>query len=111
VQGSISLHFTPPSVLFGGDTQGRVRHMSFDNAVDLIRHCLLLTLLIAAPTLIVGLVVGFVISLFQAVTQLQEQTLSFIPRIVAMLAAAIFLLPWAGGHLIEYARQMFSNGL
>ena len=85
--------------------------MSLDAAVELIRHSLLLTLLIAAPVLVVGLVVGFVISLFQAVTQIQEQTISFIPRIVAMLACAIFLLPWAGGHLIEYARTMFGNGL
>ena len=85
--------------------------MSLDNAVELIRHSLLLTLLIAAPVLVVGLVIGFVISLFQAVTQLQEQTLSFIPRIVAMIACAIFLLPWAGQHLIEYARQMFTDGL
>ena len=85
--------------------------MSLDNAVELLRHSLLLTLLIAAPVLAVGLVVGFVISLFQAVTQLQEQTLSLIPRIVAMIACAVFMLPWAGGHLIEYARQMFANGV
>ena len=85
--------------------------MSLDHAVELIRHSLLLTLLIAAPVLVVGLVVGFVISLFQAVTQLQEQTISFIPRIVAMIVCAIFLLPWAGGHLMEYARQMFTDGI
>jgi flagellar biosynthetic protein FliQ len=85
--------------------------MSLDASVELIRHCLLLTLLIAAPILVVGLVVGFVISLFQAVTQIQEQTISFIPRIVAMVLCAIFLLPWAGGHLIEYARELFSSGL
>jgi len=85
--------------------------MSLDSAVELLRHSLLLTLLIAAPILIVGLVVGFVISLFQAVTQLQEQTISLIPRIVAMVLCAILLLPWAGGHLIEYARQMFTDGL
>ena len=85
--------------------------MSLDASVELIRHCLLLTLLIVAPVLAVGLVIGFVISLFQAVTQIQEQTISFIPRIVAMIACAAFLLPWAGGHLIDYARDMFSNGL
>jgi flagellar biosynthetic protein FliQ len=85
--------------------------MSLDASVELIRQSLLLTLLIAAPILIVGLVVGFIISLFQAVTQIQDQTISFIPRIVAMIACAIFLLPWAGGHLIDYAKQMFSYGL
>ena len=85
--------------------------MSLDASVELIRHCLLLTLLIVTPVLVVGLVIGFVISLFQAVTQIQEQTISFIPRIVAMIACAILLLPWAGGHLMEYARQMFTDGL
>ena len=85
--------------------------MSLDASVELIRHCLLLTLLSVTPVLAVGLVIGFVISLFQAVTQIQEQTISFIPRIVAMIACAVFLLPWAGGHLIDYAREMFSNGL
>jgi flagellar biosynthesis protein FliQ len=85
--------------------------MSLDASVELIRHCLLLTLLIVAPVLAVGLLIGFVISLFQAVTQVQEQTISFIPRIIAMIACAVFLLPWAGGHLIDYAREMFSSGL
>jgi flagellar biosynthetic protein FliQ len=85
--------------------------MSLDNAVELLRHSLFLTLLIAAPILLVGLLVGFLISLFQAVTQLQEQTISFIPRIVAMIACMIVLLPWAGGPLVEYAREMFTNGL
>jgi flagellar biosynthesis protein FliQ len=85
--------------------------MSLDASVELIRHCLLLTLLIVAPVLAVGLVIGFVISLFQAVTQIQEQTISFIPRIIAMIACAVFLLPWAGGQLMDYAREMFSSGL
>ena len=85
--------------------------MSLDHAVELIRHSLVLILLISAPVLIVGLIVGLAISLFQAVTQIQEQTISFIPRIVAMIACAVFLLPWAGGHLIDYAREMFSSGL
>ena len=85
--------------------------MSLDHAVELIRHSLVLILLIAAPILVVGLIVGLVISLFQAVTQLQEQTLSFIPKIVAMILCAIVLLPWMGQQLIEYARQIFGEGM
>ena len=85
--------------------------MSLDHAVDLLRHALVLTLLIAAPVLIVGLVVGLIVSLFQAVTQLQEQTLSFIPKIVAMIVCMIVILPWAGQQVIEYARQVFMDGL
>ena len=85
--------------------------MSLDHAVELIRHSLVLSLLIAAPVLAIGLVVGLITSLLQAVTQLQEQTLSFIPKIVAMALCAVLLLPWMGQHLVEYARQIFGEGL
>ena len=85
--------------------------MSLDHAVELIRHSLVLALLIAAPVLAIGLLVGLITSLLQAVTQLQEQTLSFIPKIVAMALCAVLLLPWMGQHLIEYARQVFGEGL
>ena len=85
--------------------------MSLDHAVEILRHCLILTLLIAAPVLIVGLLVGLIASLLQAVTQLQEQTLSLIPKIVAMIVCAVLLLPWMGQHLVEYAKLMFGEGL
>jgi flagellar biosynthetic protein FliQ len=84
--------------------------MSLDQAVDLVRHTLILALLTAAPMLIIGLVVGLAISLFQAVTQIHEQTLTFIPKIVAMVAAAVFMLPWTAQRLVEYAAAMFSTG-
>jgi flagellar biosynthetic protein FliQ len=80
-------------------------------AVDLVRHTLIMALTISAPMLLVGLVVGIVVSLLQAVTQIQEQTLSFIPKIVSMVAAAILLMPWTAQRLIEYSREMFTNGL
>jgi flagellar biosynthetic protein FliQ len=60
--------------------------------------------------LVIGLAVGIIVSLLQAVTQIQEQTLSFIPKIVAMIAAAIILMPWIGQRLLEYSTAMFSNG-
>jgi flagellar biosynthesis protein FliQ len=85
--------------------------MSLDHAVELIRHSMVLALLVSAPVLAVGLLVGLITSLIQAVTQLQEQTLSFIPKIVAMGLCAVLLLPWMGQHLIEYARQIFGEGL
>ena len=83
--------------------------MSVDQASEIIRETLLVTLLIAAPLLIVGLVVGLVISLIQAVTQIQEQTLVFVPKMVAMVAAAIFVLPWITMRMLEYARVMFGG--
>jgi len=85
--------------------------MSLDHAVEILRQSLVLTLLIAAPVLVVGLLVGLIASLLQAVTQLQEQTLSLIPKIVAMFVCALVLLPWMGQHLVEYARVMFGEGL
>ncbi|HYO11102.1 MAG TPA: flagellar biosynthesis protein FliQ [Tepidisphaeraceae bacterium] len=85
--------------------------MTLDQAVETIRHALVLALLVAAPVLAVGLVVGLIVSLLQAVTQLQEQTLSFIPKIVAMVVCAVLLLPWIGQQVVEYARQMFASGI
>jgi len=95
----------------GTDTQGWVSHMEPGHAVDLVRHSLIMALTISAPMLIIGLVVGIFVSLLQAVTQIQEQTLSFIPKIVAMVAAAILLMPWTAQRLIEYSREMFTSGL
>lgn len=84
-------------------------NMNLGQACDLIRHTLMLALLVSAPMLLIGLVVGIVVSLFQAVTQIQEQTLTFIPKIVAMVAAAILLMPWIAQHLLDYSHQMFSG--
>src|SRR5436305_12720979 len=81
------------------------------HAVDLVRHTLIIALTISAPMLIIGLVVGILVSLLQAVTQIQEQTLSFIPKIVAMVAAAILLMPWTAQRPMKHSREMFINGL
>src|SRR5258705_4032435 len=83
--------------------------MSVDQASDLIRETLILALVISAPLLMVGLVVGLIVSLLQAVTQIQEQTLVFVPKIAAMIAAAIFVMPWLANHLMEFAAVMFGG--
>ena len=85
--------------------------IDIDLATELIRRALLLVLLLSAPVLIAGLVVGVVASMLQAVTQIQEQTLSFIPKILAMSAVAVVTLPWMSGHLIDFAREIFTQGL
>jgi flagellar biosynthetic protein FliQ len=85
--------------------------MNVDQATDLIRHTLLLALTISAPMLLIGLAVGIIVSLFQAVTQIQEQTLTFIPKIAAMTVAAIVLMPWIAQRLLDYTSTMFTNGL
>ena len=85
--------------------------MNIDQATDLIRHTLLLTLTVSAPMLLIGLAVGILVSLLQAVTQIQEQTLTFIPKIAAMFAAAVMLMPWISQRMLEYAQVMFTSGL
>jgi len=82
--------------------------MTPDQATDLLRHTLIMALTIAAPILFIGLAVGIIVSLLQAVTQIQEQTLSFIPKIAAMIGSCILLMPWIGQRLLEYATVMFS---
>ncbi len=76
--------------------------MSAALAVDLVRHAVLLALLVSAPLLATALLVGIVVSVIQAVTQIQEQALTFIPKLLAMSAMLVLLLPWLLGQLITY---------
>jgi flagellar biosynthesis protein FliQ len=85
--------------------------MGIPEATDLVRHTLIVAMLVSAPMLLIGLVVGVIVSLFQAVTQIQEQTLTFVPKIAAMIAAALLLLPWIGQQLLDYAATLFSGGM
>jgi len=83
--------------------------MSPQDAVELARHALVQTLLVSAPILAVGLVVGLVIGLLQAMTQVQEQTIAFVPKIVAMFAALLLALPWLVHTMLEYAGQLITS--
>lgn len=68
-----------------------------------------LTLLVAAPLLLVALVVGLVISIFQAATQINEATLSFIPKLMAVFAALVVAGPWMLAQLVAFMRELFSS--
>lgn len=82
--------------------------MDYDEtAVYLVREILIQVLFIAAPILGAGVVVGLAISLFQSVTSIQDQTLTFVPKIAVMIIVASVLLPWIVGGLIEIAREAF----
>ncbi|MBS3734458.1 MAG: flagellar biosynthesis protein FliQ [Phycisphaerae bacterium] len=76
-------------------------------ATDCARQAVMLTLLLGAPVLGTGLVVALIVSVLQSVTQVQEQTLSFVPKIVAMLLAAVACGAWMLTRLTEFARAMF----
>ncbi len=77
--------------------------------VDVARLALMQALIIALPILGSGLVVGLFISLFQAVTQIQEQTLTFVPKIVVMLLVAMVLLSWISIRMVDFAVEMFGR--
>ena len=83
--------------------------MDAGEAVDLARQAMMLTLMLAAPVLLTGLIVALVVSILQAATQVQEQTLSFVPKIVAMLLAAAITGPWVLAKLVEFGHEMFGS--
>lgn len=83
--------------------------MTTEQAMDLVRQSFMLMLLISAPVLGAALIIGLAISLFQAVTQIQEQTLSFVPKIVGMVVVAVVVLPWITQLMSSFAIQMFSG--
>jgi flagellar biosynthesis protein FliQ len=82
--------------------------MTVVQATDLLRDALMVTLVIVGPILGIGMVVGLVISLVQAVTQIQEPTLAFVPKIFAMALALVFVMPWMFQRLLEYTRHLFT---
>lgn len=83
--------------------------MDLGSALDIGRTAFFMALSTSAPILLIGLVVGLGISVFQAVTQLQEQTLTFVPKIAAMVVAASFFIPWIANRMLTYAREMFGT--
>lgn len=82
-----------------------------DSAVvmDLCRTALVSAIVIAAPLLLVGLVVGLVVSFFQALTQIQDQTVAFVPKILAMAVALVACMPWLMSRMVEFTRDVFEN--
>lgn len=66
-------------------------------------------LIVSGPLLLIALGVGLIVSIFQATTQIQEQTLAFVPKIVAVLLGLIFLAPWMLSHFMSYMSDIFNN--
>lgn len=83
--------------------------MHIDQSIlDAVRESLMVTMKVATPILAAGALIGLVISLIQAVTQIQEQTLVFVPKIIAMLLVSLALLSWIVQRIAEFAVQMFT---
>jgi flagellar biosynthetic protein FliQ len=83
--------------------------MSPDFIVGFAKNAIELTLLLSLPMLGIGLVVGVIISVIQAATQIQEMTLSFIPKILAIFLALLFSFPWLMDKMLTFTRELFEN--
>ncbi len=81
--------------------------MENEYVIEITQQAMKITLMLAAPMLIGALVVGVLISIFQAVTQIQEQTLSFIPKILVIVAALVIFSPWMMETMTSYTRELF----
>ena len=86
-----------------------VSAMPMEQAVDLGRQAMLTALLLASPVLAVGLIVAFTIGVLQTLTQIQDQTISVVPKILGMIAALALLLPWLIARLVEYSEVLIGN--
>jgi flagellar biosynthesis protein FliQ len=83
--------------------------MNQDTVVSLATQAMTLAIEIAGPMMLVGLAIGLVVSVFQAVTSIQEQSLSFIPKIVGLAALIVILGPWMLGLLVNYTANLFTS--
>ncbi len=82
--------------------------MSVGDAVSLLRGGILEILVLASPVLLVAMVIGLVVSILQATTSIQEQTLTFVPKIAAIMLVLALLGGWMFGSLAEYTRELFA---
>jgi flagellar biosynthesis protein FliQ len=83
--------------------------MSHALIVDLARNAIMLALLVSGPMLIVALLIGLCISVLQAVTQIQEQTLAFVPKLVGVSVVFLLALPWVLQLLVKYTTELFRS--
>jgi flagellar biosynthetic protein FliQ len=100
------------NVIAVGDERGK--QMSGGEVLDVARDAILTLVLVASPLMLIGLVVGVVISLFQALTQIQEMTLVFVPKILAIFVAMLLALPFMAdqlqGHLARITARIVASG-
>ncbi|UUO07676.1 flagellar biosynthetic protein FliQ [Blastopirellula sp. J2-11] len=83
--------------------------MDVTTTVDLTREAMMVALWIAAPALVTGMLVGLAIGLLQALTQIQDQTVAFVPKLLAMATAMLFALPWVLERLMVYTETLVTH--
>jgi flagellar biosynthetic protein FliQ len=83
--------------------------MTPESIMSMGHQAILVTLMVAAPMLLVALVIGLVVSIFQAATQINEATLSFIPKLIGIFATLVLAGPWMLTVLTDYLRSVLTN--
>ena len=83
--------------------------MSEEAVISLAEQGIITILMVAGPLLILALAVGLLVSIFQATTQIQEQTLAFIPKIIAVLVGVVFFGPWMLTKLVQFTTNIYEN--
>lgn len=83
--------------------------MTPESVLTLAQRALEITLLMSAPPLLAALLTGLVVSVFQAATQINEMTLSFIPKLIAIFVVLVLFGPWMMGILLDYMRELFTG--
>ena len=83
--------------------------MTPESVLTLAQRALEITLLMSAPPLLAALLTGLLVSVFQAATQINEMTLSFIPKLVAIFVVLVLFGPWMTGILLDYIRELFTG--
>lgn len=83
--------------------------MTPQDAITISQEAVKITLLLSGPVLLVGMAVGLFISLFQAVTQIQEMTLTFVPKIVAVMLTVLFLASWMIAKMVDYTHNLITS--
>jgi len=81
--------------------------MTPEIVLNLVQQALEITLLVSAPLLLTALATGLLVSVFQAATQINEMTLSFIPKLIAIFAVAVLAGPWMIGVMVDFTRRLF----
>lgn len=84
------------------------RFMTPDMVVSLAREALIVMLLVSAPMLLSGLLIGLIISILQAITQVHEMTLTFIPKIIAVALSLLIFLPWIISKMVDFTNHLYS---
>lgn len=83
--------------------------MTPESVMAMGRHAMEITLMVAAPMLLAALIIGLIVSIFQAATQINEQTLSFIPKLVGVFVVIVIAGPWILAVMMDYMRQTFQS--